>query len=146
VALPPVVSNAVHCPLSVGTLDNLGEVTAVSRYDGDTIPLTDSNDELVAYSTTSFDDQGRVYQTHTYSVTPGTGAVSTNALASETFYDHRGDEIAQSTPAGQWTKYAYDGADRQVEAYTTDGGVLSGAERTKGDANLYIAIPVAYSA
>ncbi len=83
----------------------------------------------MAKAVNSYDDQGRVYQTKQYSVTPGTGAVSTNALTSETFYDHRGDVIASSTPSGSWTKGAYDGAGRQTETYTTDGGVLSGASQ-----------------
>ena len=75
------------------------------------------------------------YQSKTYSVTPGSGAVSSTSLTSNIFYDHRGDVIAQSTPAGQWTKNVFDGADRQIESYTTDGGALSGATMNWTNAN-----------
>ena len=79
-----------------------------------------------------------MYQTQQYRVTPGTGSISTNALTSETFYDYRGDLIASSDPLGTWTESACDGAGRQTESRTTDGGVLSGAscKWTKVDANI----------
>jgi hypothetical protein len=42
-----LTSDGTHRPLTVDTLDNLGDTTAVSQYDGDTIALTNSNDDGV---------------------------------------------------------------------------------------------------
>ena len=68
-----------------------------------------------------YDDQGRVYQTNTFDVNPTTGAVSTNSLTTNFYFDHRGDQVAESDPGGLWTKDVYDGAERLVMEYTTDG-------------------------
>jgi YD repeat-containing protein len=62
-----------------------------------------------------------VYQTQFYDVNPTTGAVSSSALTSNYYYDHRGDLIAESDPGGLWTKSVYDGAGRDVMDYSTDG-------------------------
>ncbi len=117
-------------PIYYSTYDNLGEVTTYSQYDGDgvTIQTTDgvpqppAADLLRVYNTTGYDDQGRVYQTDTYDVNPMTGTVSSTGLTTNFYYDHRGDQIAESDPGGLWSKDAYDGAGRQVTEYTTDGG------------------------
>ena len=53
---------------------------------------------------------------------PTTGAVSSTPLTTNYYYDHRGDQIAESDPGGLWTKDVYDGAGRLVTEYTTDGG------------------------
>ncbi len=70
---------------------------------------------------TGYDDQGRVYQTQVFDVNPTTGVVSTTALTTNGYYDHRGDLIAESAPGGLWTKSQFDGAGRDVMDYTTDG-------------------------
>ena len=77
---------------------------------------------LRAQTAYAYDDQGRVYQQMVYSVDPTTGAVSSTALTTNYYYDHRGDQIAESDPGGLWTKDVYDGAGRLVVEYTTDGG------------------------
>ena len=48
-------------------------------------------------------------------------------MTSNTFYDHRGNVIASSSPTGLWSKRVIDGVDRVIESYQSDGGVLSGA-------------------
>jgi YD repeat-containing protein len=68
-----------------------------------------------------YDEQGRVYQTQVFDVNPTTGAVSSNALTTNDYYDHRGNLIAESAPGGLWSKSSYDGAGRDVMDYTTDG-------------------------
>ena len=68
------------------------------------------------------DDQGRIYQGKVYSVNPSSGAVSSTALTSNAYFDHRGNLVAMSAPGGLWSKYVYDGAGRLTGAYTTDGG------------------------
>ena len=74
------------------------------------MPQAPSASLLRAQETDSYDDQGRIYQTQVYDVDPSTGAVSSGALTTNDYYDHRGDLIAESPPGGLWTKCVYDGA------------------------------------
>ena len=119
-----------HRPIIYTTYDNLNEATSRSQYDGDGITITTTNgvpdkpqsNRLRAYSTAQYDDQGRVYQTNTYDVNQTTGAISTNSLTTNTFYDHRGNVIEESNPGGLVTKTQYDGVGRATVVYTTDGG------------------------
>jgi hypothetical protein len=74
-----------------------------------------------AQANIKYDDQGRVYQTQVYDVNPTTGTVSTNALTTNLYYDHRGDLVAQSAPGGLWSKAQFDGAGRLTYSYATDG-------------------------
>jgi RHS repeat-associated protein len=123
-------NDGTHRPIIYTTYDNLDEVTSVGQYDGDGVTIQTQNGVpqppaaslLRSYSTTAYDDQGRVYQTHTYSVDPTTGAVSSMALTTNDYYDHRGNLIAESAPGGLWTKDTYDGAGRLVTESYTDGG------------------------
>jgi hypothetical protein len=118
-----------HRPILYYTFDNLSETTAVDRYDGDTVTITSTNGVpnapsgslLRAHTVTSYDDQGRVYLSQTYSVDPSSGTISTNALNTNTWYNHRGLVIETSAPGGLKTKTAYDGAMRTTVSYTTDG-------------------------
>jgi RHS repeat-associated protein len=118
-----------HRPILYYTLDNLSETTQVDRYDGDTVTSTSSGGVpqapsaalLRARSTSSYDEQGRVYLTQVYSVNPSTGAVSTTSLNTNTWFNHRGLVIESSQPGGLKTKNAYDGASRTTVVYTTDG-------------------------
>src|SRR5260221_9256984 len=65
-----------HRPIMYYDLDNLGETTGTSRFDGDGVsiastsgvPNKPSSSLLRAYSTRQFDDQRRVYATHVFSV------------------------------------------------------------------------------
>jgi RHS repeat-associated protein len=119
-----------HRPITYDTYDNLNEVTSHSQYDGDGVTITTTNgvpnapaaNLLRAYSTTSYDDQSRVFQTNVYSVDPTTGSVSANSLVTRFFFDHRGNSIEQSDPGGLVNKTRYDGAGRQTVRYITDGG------------------------
>jgi RHS repeat-associated protein len=123
-------STSVHRPIVYKTYDNLNEVTEVQSYDGDGVSITftsgvpnaPSASLLRAQTITSYDDQGRVYKTQEYSVDPSTGTVSTNALTTNTWYDHRGDVIKTSNPGGEVDKSAYDGAGRVTTSYVSDGG------------------------
>ena len=118
-----------HRPITYTTYDNLNEAIELQSYDGDGVTLTTTNGVpqppssslLRSETITSFDDQGRVYQTQTYSVNPSTGAVSSTALTTNDYYDHRGDQVAESDPGGQWTKDVYDGAGRETVEYITNG-------------------------
>jgi RHS repeat-associated protein len=136
-------TDGIGRPITVSMLDNLGETTASFVFDGDGIPLSDfasgvsvttSGGHTVAtvdasalrsYSTTAYDDQGRVYHSATYSVDPTTGYISADALTSNTFYDHRGETIEQTSPAGLVSKMTYDGIGREVMTYSTDGGAVN---------------------
>jgi YD repeat-containing protein len=119
-----------HRPIVYMTFDNLDEVTQVQQYDGDGVTITSTNGvpnapaagKLRAQSNVAYDDQGRVYQTQTFSVDPSTGAVSTNALTSNIWYDHRGNVLETSAPGGLVGKMKYDGAGRETTSYMTDGG------------------------
>ena len=113
-----------HRPIYYYDLDNLDEVTAVSQYDGDGVTLTGAKPSaslLRAYTVTNYDDQGRPYQTQQYDVNQATGALSASALTTNFYYDHRGDQVAESDPGGLWTKDQYDGAGRLVSESQTDG-------------------------
>src|SRR5579884_171937 len=120
-------NDGTNRPIIVTTYDNLDEVTETQQYAGDGVtpqivngvlqPLSSSL--LRAQEIDSYDDQGRLYQTQVYDVNPSTGTVSTSALTTNYYYDHRGDLMAESDPGGLWTKSSYDGAGREVMDYTT---------------------------
>jgi RHS repeat-associated protein len=118
-----------HRPILYLTLDNLGEVTQQQQYDGDGVTLTSSNGVpqppsaslLRAQTNTAYDDQSRTYQAQVFSVNPTTGAVSSTALTTNSWFNHRGFVIATSQPGGLVLKTAYDGAGRATVQYTSDG-------------------------
>src|SRR5437867_4680119 len=124
-------------------------MTASDQYDGDGVTISDANSDgvpdkpssslLSARSTTSFDDQGRVYATFTFSVNQSDGTVSTNSLQTNVWYGHRGQVLKESVPGGLVSKAAYDGAGRVTKTYVTDGGgdtAWSDAGNVTGDAVL----------
>jgi RHS repeat-associated protein len=119
----------VNRPITYTNYDNLGEAIEVQTYDGDGVSISISGGMPVAPSSsllrsqviTSFDNQGHVYQSQTFNVNQSTGAVASTPMTTQTYYDHRGDVVAQVGPSGTWTKDVYDGADRLTFAYTTDG-------------------------
>jgi RHS repeat-associated protein len=123
-------NDGTHRPILYNELDNLGEVTAVDQYDGDGVTITATNGVpnkpsaslLRAYQTAAYDDQGRVYLATTYSVDQSLGTISSTGLATNTWYDHRGDVIKVSHPGGLVDKSAYDGAGRVTVSYVSDGG------------------------
>jgi RHS repeat-associated protein len=118
-----------HRPIVYATYDNLDQVTQLQQYDGDGVTLSTSNGVpqppsaslLRAQANLGYDDQGRLFQTQVYDVNPSTGSVSTNALTTNDYYDHRGNLVAQSDPGGLWSKGSYDGVGRLVYSYSTDG-------------------------
>jgi YD repeat-containing protein len=122
-------SDGTHRPLLYFSYDNLDEVTQAQVYDGDGVTLSSSGGVpqppsaslLRAQAAYSYDDQGRLYKTQVYSVNPSTGVVSTSALTTNDYYDHRGDLVAESASGGLWSKSVYDGVGRDVFDYTTDG-------------------------
>ena len=122
-------SDGTHRPIFVTTYDNLDEAVQAQQYDGDGVTpqvvggvLQALNASLLrAQAVASYDEQGRVYQTQLYDVNPTTGAISTTALTTNDYYDHRGDRIAESDPGGLWSKSQFDGAGRDVMDYITDG-------------------------
>ena len=75
-----------------------------------------------ARSTAQFDDQGRVYRTTVFSVSPTSGEVSLTGLRTDTWYDQRGQVVKTSAPGGLVSKTTYDGAGRAILSLTTDGG------------------------
>src|SRR5262249_14412992 len=106
------------------------QVTASEQCDGDNITITTTNGVpdkpssslLRARSTMDYDDRGRVYRTRVFSVDQSSGTVSTNSLATNTWYDHRGQAIKTSEPGGVVTKRTFDGAGRTTKTYSSDGG------------------------
>jgi RHS repeat-associated protein len=155
-------SDGTNRPIIYKTLDNLGEVTEQQLFDGDGVSITSTNGVpnapssslLRAETVTNVDDQGRVYQTLVYDVNQSTGSVSSTALTTNDYYNHRGQLIEESVPAiggpgvanagstppiagqvsdpaqastlGTVTKDQFDGAGRKTEQYTTDGASGSG--------------------
>jgi RHS repeat-associated protein len=120
---------SVNRPIIYRDYDNLGEVTEIRTFDGDGVSITStsgvpnapSSSLLRAETIYHFDDQGRVYRVEVFSVDPSDGSVSSYALTTNSYFDHRGNQIAQSAPGGLWTKDVYDGAGQLAATYTTDG-------------------------
>ena len=105
---------------TVTTYDNAGEATETQQYagaefttDADGTPTGADASLLRAQTVTAYDDLGRVYQQTVYSVDPTTGDVGT-ADTTNAYYDQRGLVLATESPTGLWTKYAYDGAGREL--------------------------------
>ncbi len=128
-------TDGVHRPIMITDLDNLGEATTRYRYDGDGLTIsvsstgiatTSDSSKLRAETVASYDDQGRMYQSQTYSVDQSAGTLSSNTLTTNTFYDHRGNMIATYSPGGIVRKSFYDGAGRLVETANGDGATDSG--------------------
>jgi YD repeat-containing protein len=121
-------------PVSFGVYDNLGEQLSSTGYDGDEQDIYASGDTLGyvndppddslrrAYSESSFDELGRVYESRTYSVDPTSGDLSTYFLHSDTWYDDRGNLIKSLSPGGLVSKTVFDSLGRANKSYTTDGG------------------------
>jgi YD repeat-containing protein len=137
VPTPSSETDGVHRPISYATYDNLGEVTTQQSFDGDGVTITTptsgttvgvptapSSSLLRAEAAQSYDDQGRVYASTTYSVDPTSGTVG-SGITSNTFYDHNGNTIATFTPGQPTMKSIYDGAGRVITSYTTDGGAVN---------------------
>ncbi|MBL9090226.1 MAG: IPT/TIG domain-containing protein [Planctomycetaceae bacterium] len=89
--------------------DNLDRPVEVRRYD------TDLEGDLVAKSTTAYDDRGRTYRTRRYSVS---GGVAGNYLEDNFWFDAAENQI-KSLPAGAhtFTKSLYDGLRRRTASY-----------------------------
>src|SRR5207249_7169362 len=102
------------------------------RYDGDGVMISDANgdgvpdkpaaDLLRARATSEYDERGRVFRTHVYSVDPASGAISANSLTTDLWYGRRGQLLKTSEPGGVVSKMLYDGAGRPVIEYVSDGG------------------------
>ena len=122
------------------TYDNWDLPTSVATYAGGGYSITETNGVPNApaasarrsLTTYAYDEVGQVYQSTTYAVDQTTGAVGAAATTSY-WYDGRGNVVATESPTGLWTKNVYDGADRLVETYQTDGAGYAAALAT-GDA------------
>ncbi|MBO0697189.1 MAG: RHS repeat protein [Zavarzinella sp.] len=123
----------VNRPITYTEYDNLGQAIVSERYDGDGLSITtdaDSNgvpdrpssSAVRAKSTADFDELGRDYQDKTFSVDPSNGAVSTNALVSQRWFNSRGLVMKASAPGGLVTKDEFDGVGRTTKESQTDGG------------------------
>jgi RHS repeat-associated protein len=118
--------NSTHQVTSFSTLDNLGQATIVQQFDGTPsasggVVTAPAAGTLRGQTNQSFDDQGRVYQTQVFEVNQSTGSVSSTALTTNTFRNHRGQIIATLPPGGLVTKSVFDGAGRTTIQYLTDG-------------------------
>jgi hypothetical protein len=118
-----------HRPIIYLTYNNLDQAISQQQYDGDGVTITSSNGVPVAPSASllraqtnlSFDDQGRPYQTQVYEVNQSTGVVSSTALTTNIWYNHRSLVMATANPGGLFEKYQYDGVGRNTITYHTDG-------------------------
>jgi RHS repeat-associated protein len=120
----------VNRPITTFEYNNLGELWLVETYDGDTVTPAATNGVFNGLPSarrrarviTSFDALGRAWRTDVYSVEPTSGAVSTNTLQTNTWFDARGLVAKTAAPGVLVEKTVYDGAGRVAKAYTTDGG------------------------
>jgi YD repeat-containing protein len=119
-------------PISFFIYNNLGQVLTTESYDGDDVTIIDDDADgvpdrpeselLRAKSSAEYDNLGRVFRTHVYSVNPANGNVSTSSLTSDVWYDARGLLVKTASPGGLVQKTQYDGAGRAIITFTTDGG------------------------
>jgi hypothetical protein len=98
-----------------------GIASAFPDTNADGVPDKPDGSLLRSYSTTEYDDRGRVFATHVFSVDPADGTVSSSSLNTSYARDRRGDVIKRANPGGLVTKTVYDGAGRGTKTYTTDG-------------------------
>jgi RHS repeat-associated protein len=121
---------STHRPITYVVYDNLSEAVEQDRYDGDTVSVTTGSDGvpvkpsaslLRAQTTSEYDDQGRVFRRHVFSVDQTNGTVSPTSLTTSTFYDHRGHVVKTAAPGGLVTKTQYDGVGRATKVSLTDG-------------------------
>jgi hypothetical protein len=105
--------------------NNLNELTSVELYDGDTltdaqlkqdsdgngVPDRPTQSRRRARAMTDFDDQGRAYDVHTYTVNQSDGSIpaSDNRLTTGFWFDRRGNTIKTSEPGGLVSKSVWDG-------------------------------------
>jgi YD repeat-containing protein len=121
--------DGTHRPILYTVYDNLNEAIEQDKYDGDGVAITSTNGVpnlptaslLRAKTTTEYDDQGRVFRTHVFSVDQSNGTVSATSLTTNTWYDHRGQVMKTAAPDGLVTKTFYDGARRAVLTFASDG-------------------------
>lgn len=115
-------------------LNNLGQVTATSLYDGDNVTITETNSVpnkpssslLRGKTTVSYDEQLRPYRSSVFSVDPANGTVSSDSLDTDVWYDRRGNVIKTAGPGGVVNKNTYNGVGWITAAYASDGGGDSG--------------------
>jgi len=123
--------DGTHRPIFFFTLDNLNRQLEIDHYDGDGITPTisggvvsmpsGSSSALRSKTVANYDDQNRPYQKLVYSIDQSNGTVSSTALTTNNYYNHRGELIANSAPGGLVTKSSFDGARRVAKQYKTDG-------------------------
>ena len=131
----PTEDTNTHRPIFYWTWDNQDALTGSYQYDGDQVNLSDfasaaatdapptaDPSRLRAKTLLNRDDQGRVYEQSVFSVDRISGTPSTNSLNTFDWYDQNGNLIKALSPGGLVQKWAYDAANRQTTAYTTDGG------------------------
>ncbi|MGA2502327.1 MAG: hypothetical protein ABSH20_31680, partial [Tepidisphaeraceae bacterium] len=117
-------------PISFTIYDNLDEAIETRAYDGDAVTITSTNGVpnapdaslLRADSTAQYDELGREFASHVFSVDPSSGNVSTSSLDSFIWFDQNGNVIKTAQPGGLVEKDAYDTAGRLATSYITDGG------------------------
>jgi RHS repeat-associated protein len=126
--------STTHRPVTFQWKDNLGRTTTREICDGDGASASTIAAD-VAYGSLqttlsgkrryktgyNFDDQDRIYQTLTFSVDQSSGSVSSAALTTNNYFDHRSNLIETSMPGGLVSKSAFDGASRLSKQYNTDG-------------------------
>jgi len=125
---------STHRPINVIDYDNLDEPTYSYQYDGDQKAITATTEEggtaagvptlpplisssLRAESFNLYDERGRAYRSSIYSVNQSTGALSSNTLDANTWYDRRGNVLKVSNRGGLVDKYVYDGAGRITKVF-----------------------------
>jgi RHS repeat-associated protein len=133
-------STSVNRPIRFMVYDNLGHVVEQRTYDGDNVtvtvsgglPVAPSDSLMRAKTVTDFDERRRTYQTRVVFVSPTSGHDTASlALATNTWFDSRGNVIKVSAPGGVTRKTTFDGAGRPTLVYS----VFVGAETAYADAD-----------
>ncbi|MEZ6099347.1 MAG: hypothetical protein R3E01_10270 [Pirellulaceae bacterium] len=124
---PP--DNSSRIVYNLLTLDNLGRVTRQESYE----EAASGADTLLRRADIKYDTRGRVYQRVRYEVNSGTVG---DHLTDNTWYDCCEHVMKEQAGGSElFTKYVYDGADRQTKVYRgfdvdetsyADAGTLTG--------------------
>lgn len=131
--------------------DNLNNIIKIERYN------TTPSGNLIDREEAKYDDLGRVYETIRYAVDPSDGSIGEN-LKDQTWYDASGNYLKRTLAGSKlFTKYQYDGLNRETESYTgydlnestyseagsvTGNTILEQSTTTYDDANNSIAVAV----
>jgi RHS repeat-associated protein/uncharacterized delta-60 repeat protein len=115
----------VECHTYDSDNDQITRISEEGGSDTDGLPNPPTSGNRRGKTSTSYDEQGRVYRTLVYSVDQGNGNIG-DAIEWDGWYDTRSDLIKSQTTGSAAEKTQYDGQRRPTTSFITDAGSDSG--------------------